>query len=400
MNPWRGLRNLPREMWILFTAVLINRSGTMALPFLALYLTQGRGFTTGDAGLAITFYGAGSMITSPLAGRLSDRLGPLRIMKAALLLSGALLLLFPLAKSFTMILTLAALWAIMSEAFRPASLTIITELVAPEQRRAAFALNRLAINLGMSIGPLVAGFLVLVSYPAIFVVDGVTSILAGIVLVVVPIRVRRQATKAAAESNAISDSPNEPANVLARRTFLQFLLGLLLVDLVFFQIEAAMPLYLVRDLRLSESTYGMMFTLNTLLIIFIEVPLNLAMERWPHNKALALGAFFFGAGFGAMTFATGVFSVGMTVVVWTFGEMIVFPGSAAYVAEVAPVARRGQYMGFYNMTFSLAFAIGPWLGAQILERLGATVLWSAAFMCGCLAAVIMRRLRTKNSLLE
>lgn len=71
MNPWRGLKNLPREVWILCAANLVNRAGTMVLPFLVLYLARNLGVPPGRAALALTLYGAGSLITAPLSGRLS-----------------------------------------------------------------------------------------------------------------------------------------------------------------------------------------------------------------------------------------------------------------------------------------------------------------------------------------
>ena len=123
------------------------------------------------------------------------------------------------------------------------------------------------------------------------------------------------------------------------------------------------------------------------------MPLNLKMAAWPHGRALALGAFLIGAGFGSMAFATGFRSVALTVVIWTFGEMILLPTSSAYAAEIAPAERRGSYMGLYTMSFSVAFAIGPWLGTLTLDRHGPAVLWGAAFLLGCLSAAMMARIR-------
>src|SRR5438477_12982844 len=97
MNPWRSLGNLPKGVWVLFTTILINRMGTMVLPFLVLYLTVGLGLSAGHAGLAVTVYGIGSLISGPISGRLCDWLGPIKIMKTSLLLSGAILLVYPVA---------------------------------------------------------------------------------------------------------------------------------------------------------------------------------------------------------------------------------------------------------------------------------------------------------------
>ena len=97
MNPWRGLRGLPREVWILFTATLVNRAGSMVLPFLVLYLTRELGFSAGLAGIVVLLYGAGALIAAPISGALSDLIGPIQVMRASLALSGAILFLFLLA---------------------------------------------------------------------------------------------------------------------------------------------------------------------------------------------------------------------------------------------------------------------------------------------------------------
>ena len=164
------------------------------------------------------------------------------------------------------------------------------------------------------------------------------------------------------------------------------------VTVVFFQHISSMPLFVVRDLGLSAATYGLLFSLNCLLIVLFEVALNSATAHWPHRRTLALGAILSGAGFGAMAFAWNAWSLAITVVLWTFGEMLFFPASAAYATDIAPDARRGEYSGLYTMAFSLAFAVGPWAGTVVLERAGARTLWGLTFVLGLAAAVMFLRL--------
>ncbi len=183
MNPWKGLNTLPRNMWIIFFTTLINRTGTMVLPFLTLYLTTKEGLNAGDAGLVIAFYGAGALVTAPLSGKLSDKIGPLLQMKLSLITTGVVLIIYSFVNKYYLILAVTFLLAIINESFRPANLSIISQVVPPKQRRSAFALNRLAINIGMSIGPAVGGILTLINFSLIFYIDGLTSILAGIFLV-------------------------------------------------------------------------------------------------------------------------------------------------------------------------------------------------------------------------
>lgn len=394
MNPWRGLGSLPREVWVLSIVTLINRAGTMALPFLVLYLTMSLNLSPQQAGLVLVFYGFGAIITAPLAGKLCDLIGSLRVMKASLFLSGVALFVFPLAHDFLSISLITILWAIISEAFRPASMSIISEAVSTEQRKAAFSLTRLAINLGMSIGPVVGGFLAEVSFSALFIVDGITSLVAGIVLAVTRWSAHREEASPEIKSQDDSGATTKRLSVLADRRFLLFLALMIPIEIIFFQTQGAMPLFVVNDLHISKSMYGMLLTINTVLIILIEVPLNMAMAHWSHKHAVALGALLTGAGFGALVFASNAWIIAATVFIWTFGEMIIFPSSSAFVADISPPARRGVYSGLYVMSFSVAMMIGPWIGLAILERFGATTLWSGAFVCGFISAVMILAMKS------
>lgn len=393
MNIWRSLRGLPRDLWVLALASLINRAGTMVLPFLVLYLTKEQGWSAPRAGLALAVYGAGSIFVAPIAGRLSDRIGPLPIMRWSLVLTGLLLLAFPFVTGFVAIIALTLAWALASEAFRPANLAIVADIAAPDQRKAAYALTRLAINLGMSIGPAAAGFIAAKSFTLIFYIDAVTTMIAALVLFLTPIR----SVHHPGEVESLGPVGQlRRLLVLDDRRFLFFLAALFLTGGVFFQHEGALPLFLVDDLRLSPAFYGLLFTINTLMIVFMEVPLNAATSHWPHRRALALGAFLFAAGSGAFVFASGPAVVIAGIVIWTFGEMMLFPQASAYVADMAPPHRRGEYMGAYSLSFSLAFAVAPWAGTTMFAEFGATVLWTSVFLVGCVSALMMLQVTSQS----
>src|SRR3954465_9585922 len=140
LNPWRGLAGLPREIWLLFATNLINRAGMMVLPFLVVYLTRALHFSAARAGLIFAVYGATATVAGPIAGKLSDRIGALPIMRASLLSSGIALFLYPFARSFGAVVAITIAWAACSEFFRPASLAAIAHVVSPAQRKPAFAL--------------------------------------------------------------------------------------------------------------------------------------------------------------------------------------------------------------------------------------------------------------------
>ena len=154
-----------------------------------------------------------------------------------------------------------------------------------------------------------------------------------------------------------------------------------------------MPLFLVRELGISTAAFGFLFSINTVLIVFLEIPLIGRTAHWPHRRTLVLGALLSGAGFGAMALASGIVTVAATVVIWTFGEMLFFPGSAACSTELAPPDRQGEYGGLYLATFSVALAVGPWAGTAVLGRFGGRTLWGATFLLGLISAAMLSRLK-------
>lgn len=394
-NPWSGLGKLPPQMWLLSAITLINRAGTMVLPFLTLYLTRSLKFSPGKAGFIFAMYGVGALIASPISGMLGDRFGPMRIMKLSLILSGILLVLFPFATSYGAVIVMTLALSMANETYRPASLAYVSQVVEPEQLKPAFSLIRLALNLGMSVGPAIGGFLAEKSFEWLFWIDGITSVAAGLCLLVAG---SRMASSVLHPEHAAKQKARRRLTSAAwkDRRFVYFMIALVPVTFVFFQHISSMPLYLVRDLHLSAAHYGLMFTINTLLIVFLEVPLNLSTVHWSHRKNLVIGTFLFAVGFGALAFATGFWTVTATVVIWTFGEMILFPGSAAYVSHLAPQERQGEYMGFYSMAFAFAFMFAPWVGTQILETKGGIALWATMFVFGMFSTLMMSQIRDKK----
>ncbi|MBI3506891.1 MAG: MFS transporter [Proteobacteria bacterium] len=388
-SAWAELGRLPRRVWVVTSAALINRMGTMAIPFLTLYLTRSLGWSATRAASIVTLYGAVSLVVGPPAGGLSDRIGTRRLMVATLALSGVSMLLFPLVRTYAAVAAMTVLFSALTESFRPANMTAISEGVAPERRKQAYALHRAAVNLGMSVGPALGGFLATVSFPLIWIVDGLSSLAAAALLAFF------------LEESRVEAPREEPGKadrwVMADPKLVPCLIGAVLVSAVFFQHDAALPLHLVHGLRFSERFFGLLFTVNTLLIVALEIPLNHATADWPHRRTLALGAMLFALGFGGYAFCRTAAQVVASTVVWTFGEMILFPGMTAYVSAVSPPARRGAYMGVYVTAFSVGFTIGPWPGAYVLEHFGPTTLWAACFIVAALGAVALARVSEEKS---
>ncbi len=370
---------IPRQAWWLAAVLLVNRAGTMVLPFLALYLTGERGFSPRQAGLVLVAYGLGSMTGAWAGGAATDRVGPIRVQGASLLATGGLLLVLGRLESLPGIAAAAFLLAVAAEAYRPASSVAFVERVPPAVRPRAFALARLAVNAGMTIGPAAGGLLARLDYAWLFRLDAATSFAAALLLFILfgrEPRVRRAhaATPAGAPRSFWHDG-----------VFLAFLVLTTLWVVIFFQWFSAYPLTLRDHFALTEDRIGFAFALNTLLIVVFEMVLIHSLAGRDALVVNAVGVLAVGVGFGSLPLGSSYSWVLAGVAVWTLGEMLTMPIAEAWVAERADPAARGRYLGAYVATFALAFTVGPAAGNWIYERWGPRTLWGG---CAALAAAV------------
>jgi MFS family permease len=378
------LRALPRPAWILFLGTFLNKFGTFVLPFLTLYLTQ-RGFTLNDAGLAISAYGVGALMASALGGHLADAIGRRKTIALSMFSVAAAMLLLSQSKSLPAIIAATWLAALTGELYRPASSALLADLVPPDLRVTAYAAYRMAFNAGFAFGPATAGFLAARGYFWLFAGDAATSVLFGLIaLAALPRGLPRRR-----EEGGWSDD----VKALARDgKFLRVLCAAFFIALVFLQMSSTYSLH-VTGLGFPAATYGLMLSLNGVLVVFCELPLTSLTRRFPSRVVMAAGYLLVGAGFSLNAFAHSVAALVACVVIFTCGEMVAMPVSSAYIADLAPAHLRGRYMGAYALTWSAALVIAPQMGLRIFD-VSATALW---LTCGALAvlaaAIIVPRFR-------
>lgn len=352
-------RGLPRDVWLLALVLFVNRCGSMVLCFLTLYLTSQIHLSEMSAGRMLAIYGLGSVGGAYLGGRLTEHFGAFRVQTVCMFIAVPLLLLIPLWSSWPAIgLSLLTL-ALFSEAVRPANATAIARITTPEIRPRAFALQRLAGNLGFSFGPAIGGVVAKIDYRLLFVVDAATTFAAAGILLAV-FRMRRV-------ENPNSPPPSAPSNVspLKDRQFVTLLVLVFVTFVMFMQFIVTYPLYLRDHYGLEENQIGLLFAVNTSIIVLFEIVLIDYVKRWPLIQTIGWGSFLACIGFGMLPFgASGQYAV-LAMIVVTIGEMLAFPTTMAYVSQRAPAGREGRYMGWYTVAHSVAWIAAPLLGATL-----------------------------------
>ena len=375
----QSLRALPRAAWILYFGTFLNKFGAFVMPFLTLYLTR-RGFSLGATGFAIGCYGAGNVCASVLGGYLTDRIGRRLTIVLSMFSSAGAMLLLSQAHSFAALATLTALAGLTGELYRPASSALLADLVPAGQRVTAFSAYRLFFNAGWAFGPATAGLLAAHGFFWLFCGDALTSVLFGVVAwVALPRDVR------ATEEEC---GWPEALRALSRdRRYQQVLCSTLAIGLVFYQMATTFGLAMTQ-LGFSAATYGAILSLNGVLVVLFELPLTTMTRRFPARQVMAVGYCLIGVGFGLNCLATTVAGFVVCMTLFTFGEMVAMPVSAAYVADLCPADMRGRYMGAYGLTWALAPTLAPGIGMRLMA-VSPTLLWLACGASAGLGAVII-----------
>jgi MFS family permease len=376
---WWGVRvgGLPRPFWAIFAGTLVNRLGSFVLPFLSLFLTRGRGYSVGEAGLVLTAMGLGSAISQPIGGGLADHIGRRRTMVLGLVASGVTLLAVGAAQGLPMLCASALVYGVAADLYRPASQAAIADLVDEGLRPRAYALIFWALNLGFAVATLLGGVLADRGYWLLFVGDAATSIgFAAIVLRLVPeTRPERH-----------GGDPGSLRDVLRDRLMLALVASIILSSIAYMQAFYTLPLAVVAD-GLGTSGYGVVIALNGVLIVALQPLLLGALGRRGRGPLLLAANVITGIGFGLTTFADGLPMHLLAVAVWTFGEILGAGQLGALVASIAPPHLRGRYMGVFGASFGMSAFLAPSLGTQTLEHLGESALWTGCLVTSVVAGV-------------
>jgi MFS family permease len=381
-------RQTPPAVKAILAGVFVGRLAGFLVIFLVVFLTH-RGFTTGQAGFALGIYGAGAVVGSFVGGWATDRLSARSATAISMLGTPVLIVSILYIKAFPLIVLAVFLVGTVGQLYRPAAQYLITELTPPSQLVMVTAMQRLALNLGTTVTPLIGTALLSISYSLLFWAEAIASVAYGLIaLVALPPKMK----PAAGEAPVVQPRAGYRA-VLSDWRYLFFLAAVFFITVVYAQYTASLPLAIV-DSGLSLWWYSAVVSLNAFIVATCEVLATRWVQTWP-MRLTAL------SGFGLVAIGYTVYAIGIApallilgTIIWTASEITGAPTTFAYPGMVAPVHLRGRYIGAMQTVFGLANAVGPVLGLAIWAAAGNAVFaWAAAVAAlSTLCALIGMRL--------
>lgn len=389
-------QGLSTPAWMLALVMLVNRCGAMVVPFLGVYMVQHLGFSLENAGLLLSCFGIGSVVGSSLGGWLTDKFGHFKVQLFSL--SGIVPLFLLLPKLTTMPSLAVGILALsmVSDILRPANSVSLAYYSKPENVVRSFTLNRMALNLGFSIGPALGGFLAAISYDLLFYGNAIAATLAAVIFFVY-FRNREGNVKEKADdgqSEVLYQSPYKDV------PFLVFTFLSILFAICFFQLLSSLPLYYRQVYHLSEKSIGVILAYSGVVVFSLEMLIvHIAERRTTAANAIIIGVVLCGVSFASLLISKGLWVLYVSMFILCISEILAMPFMATVTLQRSNANNRGAYMGLNSLSLSAGLIFAPYLGTQTAAKFGFNVLWAGTGLLMLATGVgfyfLMKRMKLK-----
>ena len=358
----------------------------MIWPFLLLYVSKRLELPLTQVATLMTINAITGIVASLVAGPLIDRIGRKWIMVIALLAHAGMYMLMAQANSYLAFAGLMALSGIANPLYRVGADAMIADLVEPDKRADAYALVRWSNNLGVAMGPVIGGYLVIISYVLTFKFAAGGMLLYGLLLLVFARETLPPLQDTTADKDLIK------INGGYKRVFQdKYYLATVGVISIGWITAALMwiilPVYSSQQFNIPENQYGLIPSTNALMVVLFQLRMTKITKRFSPMRMMALGMVFYGVGTGLVALSSGFWGFWLSMVIITIGELIFAPTSSTYVANIAPTDMRGRYMSIFNLVQRFASGTGPVLGGWLSDTIHPRATWVGGLVAGLTSAL-------------
>lgn len=391
-EPMSLLKALPRAFWLLWCGQIVSRLGTLAPAFLVLYLEQGALVTDETITVIVGLFGAGVLASGLVGGAVADAVGGRRAIVAAQPVAAVTALLFLLAHNLFALCGLALVTGFLSAVDRPASAGLISKIVPQEHFSRAYSLHMIGFNVGMSLSPVLAGFLLALYPPLLFLIWAVCAMAYAVLVWQLPKDAATEGGSARAdgsarkEGSALRGAVAGMAEPFRSPALVTFLALTFVLAAIYLQVNSALPLDM-RGKGLNPGEIGIVLAVNAVLAILLLGLVPRLVKGMQDHTPLFLAAALFAVGFGLNALAFGMNMFILATVVWTLGETLWAPMSATFIARRAPEGKVSTYQGSYFFAWNAAFVVGGPLGLTVANAYGFATLWTGTLVLGLGAAL-------------
>jgi MFS family permease len=391
-------KGLPKSIYVIFFAQIINRFGDFVLPFLTLFLVKKLGLSYESAGFAAMLATLSTIPGSFAGGKIADHFGRKKTYIVFQTAAGVSLFLCIFFSSPNVIIALVCISAFLNGGIRQIISAIITDVLPAEKRQQGFSLSYLGINIGVSLGPLISGFLFNHYIPLIFIGDAVTSFIA---VAMVAANIEETLPKHMDNQNIREEEKSETGNVftvlLKRKKLLVFLIINTFLSVASSQHSFSLPLMLDKVFGADGArNYGFVMSSNAITVVVMTIFVTRVTKRWNPLSSISLSGLLYAVGLGMIAFIHSMPLYILSTYIWTIGEILIVTNFGVYIANNTPQNFRARF----NAVTSLSWAIGSVIGTSVMgvymSSFGVKAVWPLVSCLGIIGAAGMYVLKIKT----
>jgi MFS family permease len=380
------LAEYPPQYWLMASGLLISSAGaSMIWPFLMIYASEKLSLSLSTVSTLITINAATGLLTSFAAGAVADKLGRKLVMVTSLAVNGLGYLFMSQAHTYWGFAILMVVMGASNPLYQIGADAMLADMIAPEKRTNAYAIVRMINNAGIAIGPAVGGFLAAKSYTYAFM-----GAAGGMFVYSLLLFFRAHETLSRSyhhEIEPVRERLGGYERVFRDRPYVVFALlvglGLIAPSLMW----TLLPVYAKQNFGLTESLYGWLPTTNALMCVFVQLFVTRISRRFRPLPVAAIGMLTYALGVGSVALMNSFWGFWASMVLMTFGELILVPTVSKYIADLAPADLRGRYMSFYWFAWGIARSTAPLIGGFLNDQVAPHAIWVGGLVIGLVSAV-------------
>jgi len=380
------LAEYPPQFWLMASGLLISSAGaSMIWPFLMIYVSEKLDLSLSTVSTLISINAFTGLITSLIAGAVADKLGRKPVMVLSLAVNGLGYLFMSQAHTYLGFAILMLVMGASNPLYQVGADAMLADLIEPEKRTNAYAIVRMVNNAGIAIGPAAGGFLASRSYTYAFLGAASGMLIYSLLLF---LRARETLSKTYSEGDALDrKGQGGYGRVFRDHPYIIFasLVGFGLIAPA--MLWSLMAVYTKLNFNLPENLFGWLPTTNALMCVFVQLFVTGISRRFRPLPVAAIGMLTYALGVGSVALMKSFWGFWASMVLMTFGELILIPTVSKYIADLAPVDMRGRYMSFYWFAWGIARGSAPLIGGFLNDAISPRAIWFGGLLIGLASTI-------------
>jgi MFS family permease len=382
----RTFGEYPPQFWLMASGLLISSAGSsMIWPFLMIYASEKLNLSLSTVSTLITINAGTGLVTSFIAGAVADRLGRKPVMVISLAVNGLAYLFMSQTHTYLGFALLQIFMGASNPLYQVGADAMLADMIAPEKRTNAYAIIRMVNNAGIAIGPAAGGFLASRSYAYAFMGAASGMLIYSLLLIF-------RARETLSRTYQVEKAPDQKGlggyeKVFHDRPYVIFAflvsIGLIAPSMLW----SLLAVYTKQNFNLSESLYGWLPTTNALMCVFVQLFVTRISRKFRPLPVAAIGMLTYAVGVGSVALMKSFWGFWASMVLMTFGELILIPTVSKYIADHAPIDMRGRYMSFYWFAWGIARATAPLIGGFLNDKITPRAIWIGGLTIGLASAI-------------